>query len=59
VQELFPEAVSNGTVSYLQLDIHPVNIALINAVKELKAEIDELKARLEVVENLLRSELKK
>jgi len=59
VRELFPEAVSKGADGYLQLDIHPVNMALINAVKELKAENNELKARLEAVENLLRSEFKK
>lgn len=59
VRELFPEAVSKGADGYFQLDIHPVNMALINAVKELKAENNELKARLEAVENLLRSEFKK
>ncbi len=44
VQELFPEAVTQGADGYLQLDIHPVNIALINAVKELKAENDRLRS---------------
>ena len=38
VQEVFPEAISEGEDGYLQLDLHPVNIALINAVRELKAE---------------------
>jgi hypothetical protein len=42
VQKVFPEAVTEGGDGYLQLDIHPVNIALINAVKELNDEINSL-----------------
>jgi hypothetical protein len=58
VQKIFPEAVSEAKDGYLNFDMHPVNVALINAVKELnnkiessklenqklKAEVDELKA---------------
>ena len=42
VQKVFPEAVTEGGDGYLQLDIHPINIALINAVKELNDEINSL-----------------
>ncbi len=41
VQLIFPEAVSeNG--GYLNFDIHPILIAQVNAIKELKALIDNL-----------------
>lgn len=59
VQEVFPEAVSNEPDGYLQLDIHPVNIALINAVKELKAENDRLRDRLERLEMLMGQRVRK
>ena len=49
VQEVFPEAVTIGRDGYLQLDMHPFNIALINAVKELKAENDRLKSENEQI----------
>ncbi|MFO7933179.1 MAG: tail fiber domain-containing protein [Bacteroidales bacterium] len=51
VQEIFPVAVSEGKDGYLQLDLHPVNIALINAVRELKRQNDELRKRIEALEN--------
>jgi hypothetical protein len=44
VQNIFPEAVSEGTDGYLQLDNNSINIALINAIRELKAENDRLKS---------------
>ncbi len=44
VQPLFPEAVTRGADGFLQLDMHPVNIALINAIRELKSENDRLKS---------------
>ncbi|MBW6501108.1 MAG: tail fiber domain-containing protein, partial [Bacteroidales bacterium] len=43
VREILPEAVTEGQDGYLQLDIHPVNVALINAVKELNDKINNLK----------------
>ncbi len=43
VQEIFPEAVSEAEDGYLDFNIHAINIALVNAVKELKAENDRLK----------------
>ncbi len=50
VGKIFPEAVSSDGNGFFQLDIQPVNMALINAVRELKAQNDELKARLERLE---------
>jgi hypothetical protein len=44
VQEVFPEAVSEGPDGYLDFNMHPVNVAVINAIQELKAENDSLKA---------------
>jgi len=53
VQEVLPEAVSEGPDGYLDFNMHPVNVALVNMVKELRAEnealreeIRQIKARL-------------
>jgi hypothetical protein len=60
VQKIFPEAVSEGKDGYLSLDANAINVALVNAIKELKAENDKLKAdnkqfedRLAKIEKLL------
>jgi hypothetical protein len=42
VQKVFPEAVNQRKDGYLDFNIHPVNIALVNAIKELNAKIDNL-----------------
>ncbi len=44
VQEVFPEAVSEGPDGYLDFNIHPINVAVINGMKDLKAENIALKA---------------
>jgi hypothetical protein len=44
VQEVFPEAVNEGPDGYLDFNMHPVNVALVNAIKELKAENEIIKA---------------
>jgi len=44
VQKVFPEAVHEGEDGLLDFNMHPVNMAMINAIKELKAENDRLKA---------------
>jgi hypothetical protein len=51
VQKYFPEAVTMAEDGYLDFDIHPLNVAVFNAIRELKAENDMLKARLEKLEN--------
>ncbi|MFO7614066.1 MAG: tail fiber domain-containing protein [Bacteroidales bacterium] len=51
VQKVFPEAVSEAEDGYLDFNIHAINVAMVNAVKELnqkvalqQKEIDDLKA---------------
>ncbi len=58
VQKVFPEAVNEGEDGLLDFNMHPVNVALVNAIKELKAENDRLKdenektnARLDKIES--------
>jgi hypothetical protein len=43
VQEIFPEAVSVSQSGYLDFNMHPINVAFVNAIKELKTENDNLK----------------
>jgi len=42
VQQVFPEAVTTGGDGYLEFNMHAVNVALVNAIKELKAENEKL-----------------
>ncbi len=65
VQKIFPEAVTEGADGYLDFNMHPINVAVVNAIKELKAENDSLKAenekvntRLEKIEALLNTTVK-
>ena len=53
VQELFPEAVNEGPDGYLDFNMHPVNVALVNAVKELKAENDALRQEIQQIKAAL------
>jgi len=43
VQKIFPEAVSEGPDGYLDFNIHSINVAMINAIKELNAKLTILK----------------
>lgn len=43
VQPFFPEAVREDDKGYLEFDMHSINVAVINAIQELKAENDALK----------------
>jgi hypothetical protein len=61
VRKIFPEAVTEGKDGYLNLDVNAINVALVNAVKELKNENDRLKkeieqfnSRLAKIENLIK-----
>lgn len=53
VQDLFPEAISKGEDGYLDFNMHPVNVALVNAVKELKAENDALRREIQQIKAAL------
>jgi hypothetical protein len=44
VQKVFPETVTETPCGFLEFDMHAVNVAVINAIKELKAENDRLKS---------------
>jgi hypothetical protein len=43
VKEVIPDAVNIQESGYYDLNVHPINIALVNAIQELKAENDILK----------------
>ena len=47
VKEVIPDSVIQRSNGYYDLDVHPINVALVNAVQELKQESDQEKARLE------------
>lgn len=57
VQEALPEAIITRPDGYLTVDLDKINWAAINAIKELKAENDALKARLETENAGLRRRL--
>ncbi|HBE43151.1 MAG TPA: hypothetical protein DDW27_18505, partial [Bacteroidales bacterium] len=59
VQKIFPEAVDECKDGYLDFNMHPVNVAMVNAIKELKAENNDLKARLEKLESIIDTEAKR
>jgi hypothetical protein len=54
VEEVFPETVTEAEDGYLDFNMHAVNVAAINAIKELKAEKDaeilELKEKIKELE---------
>lgn len=50
VCEVIPEAVSEAPDGYLDFDMHAVNVALVNAVKELKAQNEVQQARIDALE---------
>jgi hypothetical protein len=53
VQQIFPEAVKVDTLGYLNLNIHPILIAFVNAFKEQQATIDSLKQNQKTTDSLL------
>jgi hypothetical protein len=54
VQVALPEAIITRDDGYLTVDIDKINWAAINAIKELKAENDALRARLDAIEAKLK-----
>lgn len=66
VQKIFPEAVSESEDGYLDFNIHPINVAMVNAIKELKLqngelakEVSDLKSRLEDLETIVKASASK
>ncbi len=53
VRDVFPEAVCKGKDGYLDFNMHPVNVALVNAMKELKVENDELRKEIKQIKAAL------
>ena len=47
VQSVLPEAVGTDKKGYLTLSDHPLIAALVNAIKKLSTELEELKAEIE------------
>ncbi len=45
VQGIIPEAVSEDTDGYLNLDMHTVNVAMVNAIKTLREQNQDLHAQ--------------
>lgn len=42
VKKIFPEAVGERNDGYLDFNMHPVNVALVNAVKELNQKLENI-----------------
>jgi hypothetical protein len=53
VQEIFPEAISESRSGYLDFNMHYINVAFINAIKELKAANDDLQVKVNELESRL------
>ena len=51
VREVFPEAVSEGPDGYLDFNMHPVNVAVVNAIKELRIENEAIRAENAMLKN--------
>ncbi len=53
VQKIIPEAVSENTKGYLMLENDPIIWAMLNAIKEQQLEIDDLRAEIKELKNLI------
>ena len=56
VQKVIPDAVTLAKDGYFEFNIHPINVAMVNAIKELKVEKDteikELKEQVSLLKKL-------
>jgi trimeric autotransporter adhesin len=55
VQQVFPECVSEDANGYLNLNIHAIIIAQVNAIREQQEMIEELKKQNELLKNEINS----
>jgi endosialidase-like protein len=46
VQKVFPEAVSEGDDGYLDMNVHAINVAAVNAIRELHELVTKLEKKL-------------
>ena len=46
IQKIFPECVTENADGYLDFNMHPINVALVNAVKELNEQLHKKSAEL-------------
>ena len=53
VQPIFPEAINEGEDGYLDFNIHPISVAMVNAVQELDKENKVLKQELSLLKSYL------
>lgn len=53
VQKVIPDAVTKGEDGYYELNVHAINVAMVNAVQELKGENDALKDELKELKSLI------
>jgi len=57
VRDIFPEAVNEGKDGYLDFNMHAVNVALVNAIKEqqkmIESQQQEIDKLMEMVEKLM------
>ena len=53
VQSVIPEAVEENSDGYLMVNNDPIIWAMVNALKQLKAENDQLKGRLDALEQIV------
>ena len=54
VREVFPECVKEMEDGYLSLNVHAINVAYVNAFKELSAKNQELEKQLLKVTEVLK-----
>ncbi len=50
VKKVFPEAISKGKDGYLDFNMHSINVAMVNAVKELASENKNLLSKVKKLE---------
>ena len=55
VQLVFPEAVKAGVDGYLDFNMHPVNVAMVNAIQQEQREIESLKSENQQLKSELQS----
>jgi len=53
VKNYLPEAVITGKDGYFDLDMHVINVALVNAVKEQEAKIEKQQAQIDKLEKIV------